>query len=281
MDISAKQVMELRKVTGLPMMKCKQALIETEGDHEKAIELLRKEGLKSAAKKADRVTGEGLMRLRISDDGSKATAVLVLCETEPVKNTPMFVEFVDTLADKCHEQGIDSAEAANALPWNDEFATAEDALKGLIARIGENMKIGKVQTFTQEGEGVVGGYVHHNQKEGGLVSLSSADADQAKELGMHIVFAKPTVLTRDEVAADDVEKELRFLREQIAEDESMKGKPEQAIEGILQGRLSKNFFGQTVLTEQTWFSDASTTVAKKMKEWGTDLVGFAHFRAGA
>ena len=134
MSISAKQVMELRKITGLPMMKCKQALIDTEGDQEKAIELLRKEGLKTAAKKADRMTGEGLMRMRVSDDGKAATAVLVLCETEPVKNTPMFIEFVETLTDKCHAAGIDSVEAAGAVAWEGEFPTAAEALQGLIER---------------------------------------------------------------------------------------------------------------------------------------------------
>jgi elongation factor Ts len=267
------------------MMACKKALTETEGDFEAAQDLLRKEMGKAAEKKAGRATGEGLVQVRLSDDHKTGTMLIVLCETEPVVKTPMFREFVSKVADKAHEAGATDEASVLALAWDDgQSATVEEALKALIGLIGENMKIGKVARLTVAGEGRVGAYVHHNEKEGALVALSGSDDfdEAAKELGMHIVFAKPIAMTRDEIPAEEVEKELGFLKEQLAEDPKMAGKPEQALKGILEGRLNKNFFGQKVLTEQGWFRDGGDTLVKKhLEEWGATLDGYALFHIGA
>ncbi len=281
MEISAKQVMELRQATGMPMMQCKKALKEAEGDFEKAMDSLRKQGLKTAEKRSGRATGDGLLAVRISEDGKTGTMVQVLCETEPVKNTPKFIEYVDKLADLADAQGIADRDTLLAVDFGDG-ETADSALRALVGLIGENMQIGDVARFTVEGEGVVGSYVHNDKKQGALVALSGGgDADIAKEVCQHIVFAKPSVLARDEIAQEDVDKELNFLREQIAEDEGMKNKPEQAIEGILQGRLNKNFFGARVLNEQGWYREDSKKVAKVLEERGCAIQGFKLFAPGA
>ena len=281
MQINAKQVMELRQASGMPMMQCKKALLEAEGDFEKAMDSLRKQGLKTAEKRSGRATGDGLLAVRIADDGKTGTMVLVLCETEPVKNTPKFVEYVEKLADIAAERGLADVEALGAADFGDG-ETADSALKNLVGLIGENMQIGGVARFAVEGDGVVGAYIHNDKKQGALVALTGGgDADTAKEVCQHIVFAKPTVLNRDEISQEDIDKELAFLRDQIAEDDSMKNKPEQAIEGILQGRLNKNFFGVRALNEQGWYREDSKKVAKVLEERGCAIQAFKYFAPGA
>lgn len=284
MEISAKQVMQLRKATGLGMMDCKKALKETEGDFEKAQELLRKKLGKAAEKKAGRETGEALVRARFSDDRKSGTMIIMLCESEPVSKTPMFREFVDQVADVVHAAGAADVDSALTLAWEGEDGdTLGEALKSMIGRIGENMRLGKVTHLDVDGDGFVGGYVHFNEKEGALVALTGKNdlEEQARELGMHIVFAKPVARVRDEIDAAEVEKELKFLREQIAEDPKMKDRPEAALENILKGRLDKNFYGQRVLTEQGWYRDGgSTKVQTHLDEWGAALKDFGLFHVG-
>jgi elongation factor Ts len=283
MDISAKQVMELRQATGMPMMQCKKALLQSEGDFEKAMDELRKQGLKTAEKRAGRATGDGLLAVRLAADGKTGTMVQVLCETEPVKNTPKFVEFVDKLADLADKAGVESLDGLLALDFGDG-ETAESELRNLVGLIGENMQIGGVARFHVDGEGAVGAYIHNDKKQGALVAVEGGGdgaAETAKELCQHIVFAKPQVLSRDDVPAEEVQKELEFLRQQVSEDPAMQGKPEQALEGIIQGRLNKNFFGERVLTEQAWYRESSKTVAKVLEERGTGVQAFKLFAPGA
>lgn len=281
MGISAKQVMELRQASGMPMMQCKKALMEADGDFEKAMDSLRKQGLKTAEKRAGRATGEGLLSVRLSEDGKTGTMVLVLCETEPVKNTPKFIEYVEKLADLAAANGIETVEALAAVDFGDG-ETAESALRSLVGLIGENMQIGAIAHYTVDGDGAVGAYIHNDRKQGALVALAgTADDSTAKDVCQHIVFAKPSVLNRDSIDQAEVDKELAFLREQIADDASMKGKPEQAVEGIIQGRLNKNFFGQRVLNEQGWYREDSKKVAKILEERGCAIQAFKHFAPGA
>ncbi|MDJ0523231.1 MAG: translation elongation factor Ts [Planctomycetota bacterium] len=283
MDISAKQVMELRQATGMPMMQCKKALIEADGDFEQAMDALRKQGLKTAEKRAGRATGEGLLAFRISDDGKTGTMVQVLCETEPVKNTPKFIEFVEKLADLAAAAGVNDAEGLGALDWGDG-ETAASTLKNLVGLIGENMQLGGVAHFQIDGDGSIGAYVHNDKKQGALSAVQGAGDDvasTAKELCQHIVFAKPKFLSRDQIPQEEVDKELAFLRDQVADDESMKGKPEQAVEGIIQGRLNKNFFGERVLSEQGWYRENAKKVKKVLEERGASVQDFKLFAPGA
>jgi len=283
MSITAKQVMELRAATGLGMMKCKQALTETDGDFEKAQDLLRKELGKAAEKKAGRKTGEGLVRVKMSADNKTGTAVVVLCETEPVKNTPMFTEFVDQVVDLAFDNGVGTIEALEVLPWTGDEPTVGEALKALIGKIGENMKIANVSRLSATNGGYVGSYVHFNDKIAVLISLSGDAEDKsqaAKEIGMHLSFGKPIAMSRDEISEDEIAKELSFLRQQIAEDPKMKGKPEQAIEGIVQGRLNKNFFGERVFLEQAWSRDPSKKVKTVLDEMKVAVHEYAVLQVG-
>ncbi len=283
MSISAKQVMELRAATGLGMMRCKQALTEMDGDFEKAQELLRKELGKAAEKKAGRKTGEGLVRVKMSDDHKSGTAVVILCETEPVKNTPMFVEFVDKVVELAFENGVGTVEELEAVAWPGDEPTVGDALKALIGTIGENMKLANVARLSATNGGYIGSYVHFNDKIGVLISLSGEAEDKseaAKEIGMHLSFGKPQAMTRDEIPEDEVAKELSFLRDQVAEDPKMAGKPEQAIEGIVQGRLNKNFFGERVFMEQAWSRDPSKKVKNVLDEMNVAVHEYAVLQVG-
>jgi len=283
MEVNAQDVMRLRQATGMPMMKCKKALQEADGDFERAIEVLRKEGLKTADKKAGRTTSEGLIRSRVSADGLNGTMVFVLCESEPVKNTPMFREFVDRLLARADEAGAATVEALLSTAWQgEEGRTVEEALRALIGKIGENMQIGGVARIALRGPGRVGAYVHNDDKQGAIVGLEGKGdlGETAKELCQHIVFAKPTARTREEVPADQVERELAFLREQVGEDPTMKGKPPQAVEGIVRGRLDKNFFAERVLSEQGWYKEPKKKVSAVLAERGATLADFAHFAPG-
>ena len=279
MEISAKQVMQLRQATGLGMMDCKKALIEAEGDFEKATEILRKKLGAKAESKAGREAKEGRSEARISDDKKIGTLVIVTCESEPVKTTPMFMDFVKKVADTAWSTGATTTDELLAAAWDgDEGDTVEDARKILSGTLGENMGI-KLARLAVDGDGVVGTYVHHDDKIAAMVALSGGgDLGQtAYDLCQHITFAKPKVKSRDDIPADEVEKELQFLRDQVVEDPSMKGKPDAAIDGIVQGRLNKNFFGERALLEQAWYRDSKSTVIKELEAAGATLVDFALF----
>ena len=179
--------------------------------------------------------------------------------------------------------GLDDGPHLGAL-LDPDGETAGSTLKNLVGLIGENMQLGGVAHFTVNGDGSIGAYVHNDKKQGALCAVKGggdAAAATAKELCQHIVFAKPKVLSREQIAKTEIDKELSFLREQAAEDDSLKGKPEQAIEGIIQGRLSKNFFGERVLTEQAWYRENSKKVAKVLEERGATIQDFKLFAPGA
>ncbi|MFV1958881.1 MAG: translation elongation factor Ts [Planctomycetota bacterium] len=285
MSIPAKQVMDLRAATGMPMMKCKKALEAEDGDFEKAIERLRKEGLESAEKRSGRSTGEGLVCARVAEGAHRGVLVAVACETEPVARTPMFTEFVKRLAAQVDEQGPEGVEALLASPWIDEPGqSVENVLRGLIARIGENIRVRAIARLAVESPGHVGAYVHFNGKIGAMVALrvQSADADLtdvAKELCMHVVFQKPTVLERGEVAEDVQAKEMEIFRAQVQEDPKMANKPPQVVDKIVEGKMNA-FFKQSVLTEQPWIRDDKKSVADVLKEHGATVKAFRLLQVG-
>jgi elongation factor Ts len=262
------------------MMKCKEALEAEGGDQQKAIDRLRKEGLKTAESKASRATGEGLVRARVSADGRSGALVSVLCETEPVSRTPMFGDLVDRLLAQVERDG--PADVADLLrrKWIDDPAhTVDEALRGVIAKTGENMKISAVHRFHLAGPGVVANYVHHNSKVGVLVAVDAkqatpALAETARQLCMHIAFSKPVATTRAEVPADAVERERGVVREQVAQDPKIKGKPAQVVDKIVEGKLDA-FYRERVLLEQLWFQDATKNVTTMLREAGGTLSHWA------
>lgn len=281
MAITAKMVQELRERTGAALMDCKRALESSAGDLEAAIDNLRKAGLKSADKRAGRSTAEGRVQACFAPDGRSGAMVALTSETDFVARTEDFKVLLTKLARVAFERKLASPEAL--LEQNLEGASVQDAIKGLSGKLGENVQVPKV-AFLEAPKGQVGGYVHHNDKIAALVAVDS-DAPAAKlqtflkDLGMHVTFARPQALVREEIPADAVEREKAVL----ADSEDVKSKPEDKRERILAGKLEK-FYAGLALLEQPWFKDDKLSVAKVLAaELGPSarIRGFALFVVGA
>jgi elongation factor Ts len=281
MAITAKMVQELRERTGAALMDCKRALESSAGDLEAAIDNLRKAGLKSADKRAGRSTAEGRVQACFAPDGRSGAMVALTSETDFVARTEDFKLLLGKLARVAFEKKLASPEAL--LEQQLEGASVQDAIKGLSGKLGENVQVPKV-AFLETAKGQVGGYVHHNDKIAALVAVDS-DAPAArlqgflKDLGMHVTFARPQALVREEIPAEAVEREKAVL----ADSEDVKSKPEDKRERILAGKLEK-FYASLALLEQPWFKDDKLTVAKVLAaELGPTarIRGFALFVVGA
>lgn len=230
----AKLIMKLRKATGAGMMDCKKALDEAGDDFEKAVDILRKSGAAKAAKKADRETSEGVIRVAVNGDNTKGVIAVVQCETDFVAKNEDFVAAVDAVTAQGLEMDIQEA-----------FEAAKDEL---VLKVGENIQFGGGATF--EG-GYVVGYVHGNNKIGALIQFSAAlDADVARDIAMHTVAMAPGYLSRDEVSQADLDRERDVYREQLVQE----GKPENIIENILTGKMNK-FYEENCLLEQSFIKD--------------------------
>jgi elongation factor Ts len=295
-EVSAKLVMQLRAATGLPMMKCKEALEACGGDFEKAVDWLRKKGLETAAKKADRVMKEGRVALKVSPDGTTAAMVEVDCETEPVAGSPDFKGFADAVLQNVfdHAKGkkgeIPAAEVL-AWPQGAKGETVETTLKALIAKITENMAVSRAAAFS--GAQRIGSYLHFNAKVGVLMELAGdaaalkheATSSFLNELGQHVAFAKPASVSRDDVSKELVDKEMEIYREQAKQDPKLAGKPAPMVDKILVGKLDK-FYASKCLLEQPWVRDDKLTVqaaldaAAKKAGGAMKVVRFAFFKVG-
>jgi elongation factor Ts len=284
------------------MMKCKEALEATNGDLEKAVEWLRKKGLETAAKKADRIMKEGRVAIRTAKDGKSAAMVEVDCETEPVMNSADFKALVDGVADLVLSKAAGrhgEVPSAELLGWPyGKGETVDTTVKHLVAKIGENMAVRRAVAFS--GAARIDQYLHHNAKTGVLIetkgdakALSSpATKELASALAMHIAFAKPVGVRRDEVPQDVADKEMEIYREQAKADPKMANKPPPVVEKILQGKLDK-FFADKCLLEQPWSGPEIaglgelTTVkgaveaASKAAGGPIEVVRFAVFTVGA
>jgi elongation factor Ts len=283
MEITSKAVADLRAETGVGMMDCKKALVEAGGDFEEARKILRKRGLASAARKADRATSEGLVVARVAP----AAAVLleVNCETDFVARTEDFRALADGLAD------IVAAHAAfGDTRSGDVAALAElpapgkatekisEALTHLIARLGENMSIRRFARLAPRPGERFASYVHGQGRIGVLVGLFAGDESLAKDLAMQVAASDPRFASRSEVTPEMLATEREIARAQAAQ----AGKPAQVIERIAEGKVEK-FYQETVLTEQAFVKDPEKTVGQVIVERGgkeaLDL-RFARFKLG-
>jgi len=259
-DITAAMVKELRDATSAGMMECKRALQETDGDFDEAVKLLREKGMASAAKRADRATSEGKVGV-IVQDGVGAIAA-VGCETEPVSNNDDFLAY----AEKVLRTVLAGGDASDH----------EDERVELAARLGENIQVvGAKRMESADGE-ELSYYVHAPaNKVGALVRTKGGSSTAARSLALHLTFARPTYGGRDEVPQELVDAE----REILSHSEEVLSKPENVREKIVEGQLQKRFYGESVLTEQTWYrADESTaTVAKYLAEQGVELLDWAWF----
>ena len=270
MAITAALVKELRERTGSGMMECKKALVETDGDIEAAAELMRKSGAAKADKKAGRVAADGAIKVQVSDDGKSAVILEINSETDFVAKDANFQAFADEVLETVAAQKPDSVEALAALTMSNG-QTVEEARQALIAKVGENIQVRRFQMLQSDAS--IASYLH-GARIGVLVD-SSADADMARDIAMHVAAVNPQFVDQDSVPAEFVEKEKGIL---IAQAESS-GKPPEIIEKMIQGRLNK-FLAEITLIGQPFVKDPDVTVGKLLSGANAEINGFVRFEVG-
>ena len=261
--ISASQVKDLREKTGAGMMDCKKVLTETDGDIEKAIELLRERGIAKAAKKSDRIAAEGLVAAYVSEDGKVGAVVEVNSETDFVAKNDEFKAFVADVAEQVAKENPANVEELLAEKSIKEDKTVGEVLTDKIAKIGENMSIRRFARF--ESNGLIEKYIHGDGKIGVLVELNGGDSEVAKDVCMQIAAAKPEFLNRESVPAERLEKEMEILKAQAMNE----GKPEAIAEKIVQGRVGK-FYSEICLVEQEFVKNPDMKVSEVLSSKGAE-----------
>ena len=272
--VTASLVKELREKTGAGMMDCKKVLTETDGDMEKAIELLRERGIAKAAKKSGRVAAEGLVEAVVSEDGKSGAVIEVNSETDFVAKNEEFKTFVENVANQVLKTNPKDVEELLAQPaMFEEGKTVQEALVGKIATIGENLSIRRFARF--ESEGLVEKYIHGDGKIAVLVNMKKGESTGAKDICMQIAAARPEYVRREEVPEERVAKEMEILKVQTMNE----GKPEAIAEKIVQGRIGK-FYEEICLVDQVFVKDSSMKVSELLKQKDADVVEFARFEKG-
>ena len=272
--ITASQVKDLREKTGAGMMDCKKVLTETDGDMEKAIELLRERGIAKAAKKSGRVAAEGLVEAYVTEDGKVGAIVEVNAETDFVAKNEEFKSFVLSVARQVVEKNpkdLDDLLAQESIA--EPGKTVKDVLTDKIAKIGENMNIRRFARF--ESEGLIEKYIHGDGKIAVLVNMNGGNHEVAKDVCMQIAAARPEFLNETSVPEDRLEKEKEILKAQTMNE----GKPEAIAEKIVQGRIRK-FFEEVCLVDQVFVKDPNKKVSDLLKENNAEVVEFARFEKG-
>ena len=273
-NFSLEDVKNLRERLGTGMVDTKNALVEADGDIEKAVEILRLKGAKGNAKRADRSTSEGLIAAHEADGA--ATLIELACETDFVAKGDKFVALGEKVLAPAAAAGASTVEEGLAAPV--DGSTVADAINDEAAIIGEKMELRRVARVEGEKFAV---YLHRTNKDlppqvGVIVPCTGEDADTARSVAQHISFADPQYLSRDEVPAEAVENERRIV-EEISRNE---GKPEAALPKIVEGRLGA-FFKQVALLEQDYARDNKLSIAQVLKDAGLTVTGFARFKVGA
>jgi elongation factor Ts len=258
-DIPARLVKQLRDMTGAPMMDCKRALEAADGDLEKARQILREKGIASAGKRAGRETPEGKVLADVHD--GHGAIVAVGCETEPVSKNEEFVHFAERVLATVDSEGPEAVQ------------TLEDERVGLVAKLGENIDVrGAARMEASNGE-VLSSYVHPPADKIGVLVRVKGSRELARQLAMHISFANPRFRAREEVPAEEIERE-RAIYEKLPEVES---KPEHIRPQIVEGKLTKEFLAQTVLADQPWIHEPSKSVAKALEEADAEVGEFVRY----
>ena len=272
--ITASLVKELRERTGAGMMDCKKVLTETDGDLEKASELLRERGILKAAKKSERIAAEGLVDAYVSEDGKVGAIVEVNSETDFVAKNDEFRAFVaDVVKQVALNNPKDVEELLSQPSIVETDKTVQEVLVNKIATIGENMSIRRFVRF--ETEGLIGKYIHGGGTIAVLVNMNGGDEETAKNICMQVAAAKPEYLNEASVPADRVEKEKEILKAQTMNE----GKPEAIAEKIVQGRIGK-FFSEICLVDQAYVKDPNMKVSQLLQEKNAEVLEFAKFEKG-
>lgn len=271
MSISAKLVMELRERTGAGMMECKKFLIATNGDIETAITEMRKAGQAKADKKADRVAAEGVVIIARSTDGRSAVMIEINSETDFVARDENFTSFADKVAAAALNSSVTTIDEVSALTLDSDI-TVEQARQELVAKIGENIKLRRIERMSTDG--VVGHYMH-GSRIGVMVALKNGDETLAKDIAMHIAASKPIVVSRDQVSADTIENEREIFTAQAKES----GKPQEIIDKMIEGRINK-FVDEVSLLGQPYVKNPDMKVGQLLKEKNAEVIAFIRYEVG-
>jgi len=271
MAVTSALIKELRERTGAGMLDCKNVLLEVEGDIEKAIDSLREKGLAKAAKKSGRIAAEGLVRIKLSDDGKTAGIIEVNIETDFASKNEEFVKFVDTLSAQTITSGADGMDAFLQEKYGGTAETIQEKLTNFIATIGENVSIRRFETFAEPGTVYVG-YLHLGGKIGVVVGLkteaASADVELVgRDVAMQIASMNPLFIDESSVDPVYLEKEKEILVKQALQE----GKPAEIVEKMVMGRLKKEL-KETCLLEQKFVKNCELTVGQYVKD-GAKAIG--------
>lgn len=273
MAISASMVKELRERTGAGMMDCKKALQETDGDMEKAVDLLREKGIAKAAKKSDRVAAEGLAA--VATEGNVACIVEVNSETDFVAKNENFQNFVKEITEHLLSQRPASVEEAMGQAFKGEGAALQEVLNEKIATIGENMNLRRFEVLEKPEGNVFGSYIHMGGRITVLIELTGGNEELARDLAMQIAAARPTYVKREEVDTAELDREREVLTAQALNE----GKPENIVQKMVEGRLNK-YYEEVCLVEQVFVKDSDKKVKNLLKENNADVVRFVRYEVG-
>ncbi|HEA4138905.1 TPA: elongation factor Ts [Legionella pneumophila] len=269
--ISAALVMQLRERTGAGMMECKKFLIATNGDIEQAIIEMRKAGQAKADKKADRVAAEGIIVIARSSDERTAVMLEINSETDFVARDENFTNFANAVADVAltslpkHIEDLSNQALSSG-------ATVEQARQELVAKIGENIKLRRLEKMHCDG---VIGYYLHGSRIGVMVALKNGSEALAKDIAMHVAASKPMVVSRDQVPAEAIENEREIFTAQAKES----GKPQEIIDKMIDGRINK-FIDEVSLLGQPYVKDPNIKVGQLLKEKNAEVISFVRYEVG-
>ena len=269
MDTS--KIKELRDMSGAGLMDCKKALEASDGDIDKAMDYLREKGISKAAKKQARIAAEGLSTVLI--DGNNAAVVEVNCETDFVAKNEKFVNLVNTIAKLIVDNDVKTMEEALALPC--EEGTLNDYVTSMTATIGEKISFRRFERKTKTDSQNFGSYIHMGGKISVLTVIEGATEDVAKDVAMHAAAMRPSYIRREDVPAEETEKEMAVLKEQAMNE----GKPAEIAEKMVQGRINK-FYKEICLEEQEFVKDSDKTVSEFVKANGGSIVDMVRFEVG-
>lgn len=273
MSVTAKDVMKLRERTGAGMMECKKFLMQTNGDIELAISEMRKADPAKAIKKEGRIAAEGLVVIARSTDARSAVMLELNSETDFAARDTNFTQFAERVAETAlHKTAIQTIDALADEPLVGTNETVEQARQQLVAKIGENIKLRRIERLSCEG--VIGSYLH-SSRIGVIVALKNGDETLAKDIAMHIAASRPTVISRDQVSAESIENERDIFTAQARES----GKPQEIIDKMIEGRINK-FIDEVSLMGQPFVKDPSMNVSQLLKEKNAEVISFSRFEVG-
>jgi elongation factor Ts len=273
MSVTPKMIKELRDETSAGFMDCKNALEQANGDLEAARQILRERGVAIAGKRAGRDTNQGIIVGRVSDDGRTGVLVDLRCETDFVARNEEFMALADNLISQvlAHGQNGEVSEMLDLPYYADASWTVAQAIEQAIGRTGENIRFARYAVVKVSGDGLVDAYIHHNKRVGVLVALTGSTGEEAlrnlaHEIAIQVAWSAPTFVTREEVPAEVIEREIEIEKQRALNE----GKPENIAANIAQGRVNKDYIQKAVLLEQPYYRDNALTIGKLMAQTGSD-----------